>query len=89
MDIKHTVIKLIHRNEKVNWERDVREVYTHNGMSLIEGDTTWESEVIEVPKIYISPNGQSSLTKCRILSNDQDGTCTEDTKGTKELPYYK
>ena len=40
MDIKHSVIKLIHRNEKVNWERDVREVYTRNGMSLREGDTT-------------------------------------------------
>ena len=37
MAIKDTVMKLIHQNEKANWERDVREVYMRNGMSLREG----------------------------------------------------
>ena len=48
-------------------------------MSLREGYTTWESEVVEVLKIDISPNGQSSWTEGRIISNDWDGTYTDHT----------
>ena len=39
---KNSVMKLIHQNENTNWE----EVYMRNGMSLREGEMTWESEVV-------------------------------------------
>ena len=73
--IKNSVMKLVHQNENANWERDIREVYMRNGMSLRKGEMTWESEV--VLRIETSPNGQSFWTKDHILTNDQDETYTD------------
>ena len=72
--IKNIVMKIIHENEKANWERDVREVYRLIGMSLREGEMTWGSVVVEVLKI-----GQNSWTKDQILTNDQDETYMDRT----------